>query len=92
MMGLLKSCMNNKNYYNSLESDIESYYDNMKGDFIQQLNKRSCFQTFDPSNGESEDARLGDPKPRKKVRRMSYGSGKSEKEDPETMIYKNVSD
>jgi len=95
MIGLLKACMNNKTYYNSLESDITEHYDSMKDDFMRQLNKRSYFQTFTPNDERASRQELMDPKPRKKVRTMSYVSVRSQKSqgnDPETMIYQGVSD
>jgi len=40
IFGVIKACLSTKDYYQSLENDINSYYDKMKGDFMDQLNKR----------------------------------------------------
>ena len=46
IFGIIKACISSKDYYANIETDINNYYDKMKGDFMDQLNKRSI-ENFD---------------------------------------------
>lgn len=51
MFGIMNYYINSQEYYGSLENSINKYYDNMKGDFTEQLKKRSR-ESF--SSGDEE--------------------------------------